>query len=457
MRRPLNSLKHAGTPWELGLAETQQTLLLSGLRDRVVVQVDGQMKTGRDVVIAALLGAEEFGFATAPLIVAGCIMMRVCHLDTCPVGIATQNPELRKRFTGTPEFIENFFLFLAEEVRGYLAELGFRTIDEAIGRADLIETRPAVHHWKAHGLDLAALLHVPDLDDTAARRQTTKQDHRLERALDNQLIAAVGPALDERRAVKVEFPVRNENRSVGAMLGGEVVRRYRGAGLPDDTIEIVLRGTAGQSFGAFVPHGVTLRLLGDGNDYVGKGLSGGRLIIRPDESAPFTAEEQIIAGNTVLYGATAGELYVRGRVGERFCVRNSGAVAVVEGVGDHGCEYMTGGTVVVLGPTGRNFAAGMSGGTAYVWKLNPASVNHELVSVGPLEGDSVAMVRGLVSRHAEETGSAVASRLLARWEDAVGEFSAVVPRDYARVLSIIRQAEANGQDPDTAVMEALRA
>ncbi|GAA0951318.1 glutamate synthase large subunit [Virgisporangium aurantiacum] len=454
---PLNSLKHAGTPWELGLAETQQTLLLSGLRDRVVVQVDGQMKTGRDVIIAALLGAEEFGFATAPLIVAGCIMMRVCHLDTCPVGIATQNPELRKRFTGTPEFIENFFLFLAEEVRGYLAELGFRTIDEAIGRADLIETRPAVHHWKAHGLDLAALLHVPELDDAAARRQTTKQDHRLERALDNQLIAAVGPALDERRAVKVEFPVRNENRSVGAMLGGEVVRRYRGAGLPDDTIEIVLRGTAGQSFGAFVPHGVTLRLLGDGNDYVGKGLSGGRLIIRPDESAAFTAEDQIIAGNTVLYGATAGELFVRGRVGERFCVRNSGAVAVVEGVGDHGCEYMTGGTVVVLGPTGRNFAAGMSGGTAFVWKLNSSLVNHELVSVGPLEGSAVADVHALVLRHFEETGSAVASRLLARWEDAVGEFSAVVPRDYARVLSIIRQAEANGQDPDTAVMEALRA
>jgi glutamate synthase (NADPH/NADH) large chain len=465
---PFNSLKHAGTPWELGLAETQQTLLLSGLRDRVVVQVDGQLKTGRDVIIAALLGAEEFGFATAPLIVQGCVMMRVCHLDTCPVGIATQNPELRKRYTGTPEFVENFFLFLAEEVRGYLAQLGFRTVDEAIGRADLIETRPALHHWKAHGLDLTPLLHVPHIEDTAARRQTTKQDHRLERALDNQLIAAVGEALDSRQPVRVEFGVRNENRTVGAMLGGEVARRYGGAGLPDDTIEIVLRGTAGQSFGAFVPRGVTLRLFGDANDYVGKGLSGGRLIVRPDERAPFVAETepmalgagaegQIIAGNTVLYGATGGELFLRGRVGERFCVRNSGAVAVVEGVGDHGCEYMTGGTVVVLGPTGRNFAAGMSGGLAYVWRLDPASVNGELVDVEPLSDEAASTVHDLVTRHHEETGSTVAASLLAVWSRARSEFSAVVPRDFRRVREIMRAAEAAGEDVDNAVMEALRA
>jgi glutamate synthase (NADPH/NADH) large chain len=453
---PLNSLKHAGTPWELGLAETQQTLLLSGLRDRVVVQVDGQLKTGRDVIIAALLGAEEYGFATAPLIVQGCIMMRVCHLDTCPVGIATQNPVLRKRYTGTPEFVENFFLFLAEEVRGYLAQLGFRTLDEAIGRADLIEMRPATHHWKAHGLDLRALLHVPEIDDAAARRQTTKQDHRLEHALDNQLIAAVGPALDAREPVRVAYPVRNENRTVGAMLGGEVVRRFGGAGLPDDTIEIELSGTAGQSFGAFLPRGVTLRLYGDANDYVGKGLSGGRLIVRPDERAPFAAEGQIIAGNTVLYGATAGELFLRGRVGERFCVRNSGAVAVVEGVGDHGCEYMTGGTVVVLGSTGRNFAAGMSGGLAYVWNLDPALVNGELVDVEPLSEEAAATVRDLMIRHHEETGSPVAASLLADWERSRAEFTAVVPRDYRRVRSLMRAAEEAGVDVDTAVMEALR-
>ncbi|GAB3873157.1 glutamate synthase large subunit [Dactylosporangium cerinum] len=312
---PLNSLKHAGVPWELGLAETQQTLLLSGLRDRVSVQVDGQLKTGRDVVIAALLGAEEFGFATSPLIVSGCIMMRVCHLDTCPVGIATQNPALRKKFTGTPEFVENFFWFLAEEVRGYLAELGFRTLDEMIGHTELLDVRSAVDHWKAGGLDLTPLLHVPPLADDAARRQTTKQDHRLERALDNQLIAAVTSALDEGTSIKLEIAVRNEHRSVGAMLGGEIVRRVGGAGLPDNTVDVTLHGTAGQSFGAWVPHGVTLRLVGDANDYVGKGLSGGRLVVRPDPAAPFVAEEQIIGGNTALYGATGGILFMRGKAG----------------------------------------------------------------------------------------------------------------------------------------------
>jgi glutamate synthase (NADPH/NADH) large chain len=471
---PLNSLKHAGTPWELGLAETQQTLLLQGLRDRVTVQVDGQLKTGRDVVVAALLGAEEFGFATAPLIVSGCVMMRVCHLDTCPVGIATQNPELRKRYTGKPEFVENFFLFLAEEVREYLAQLGFRTLDEAIGHAELLDVRSAVAHWKAYGLDLEPILYVPDLPADASRRQSVKQDHRLEEALDNKLIAAAAPALTDGTAVRVEIAVRNENRSVGAMLGGEVTRRFGGAGLPDDTIDVTLRGTAGQSFGAFVPRGVTLRLFGDANDYIGKGLSGGRLVVRPDESAPFVtqagssvsggaeagrsafggAEDHIIGGNTILYGATAGEVYLRGRVGERFGVRNSGAAAVVEGVGDHACEYMTGGRVVVLGTTGRNFAAGMSGGLAYVWNLDPARVNPELVDLQPVSGDDAAALRALVARHAEETGSTVATALLERWDRAVGEFTAVVPRDYKRVMDVIKAAEAAGRDVDEAVMSA---
>ncbi|GAA2583841.1 glutamate synthase large subunit [Dactylosporangium fulvum] len=452
---PLNSLKHAGTPWELGLAETQQTLLLSGLRDRVSVQVDGQLKTGRDVIVAALLGAEEYGFATSPLIVSGCIMMRVCHLDTCPVGIATQNPALRKRFTGRPEFVENFFWFLAEEVRGYLAELGFRTLDEAIGHTELLDVRPAVEHWKAGGLDLTPLLHVPPLADDAARRQTTKQDHRLERALDNQLIAAVSPALDAGEGVKLEIAVRNEHRSVGAMLGGEIVRRVGGAGLPDNTVDVTLRGTAGQSFGAWVPRGVTLRLFGDANDYVGKGLSGGRLVVRPDDAAPFVAEDQIIGGNTVLYGATAGQLFMRGRVGERFAVRNSGAAAVVEGVGDHGCEYMTGGTVVVLGPTGRNFAAGMSGGVAYVRHLDKALVNAELVDLRPVSDPST--LRLLVEQHLAETGSAVAARLLDDWDASVAEFTEVMPRDYERVTEAMRAAEAAGRDVNAAVMEVARA
>ncbi|MEH1126030.1 glutamate synthase large subunit [Micromonospora sp. CPCC 206061] len=454
---PLNSLKHAGTPWELGLAETQQTLLLNRLRDRVTVQVDGQLKTGRDVVVAALLGAEEYGFATAPLIVSGCIMMRVCHLDTCPVGIATQNPVLRERYTGKPEFVENFFLFLAEEVRAYLAELGFRTLDEAIGHAELLDVAPAVEHWKAQGLDLAPVLHVPALPEGAARRRIRSQDHGLEQSLDNELIALVQPALVDREPVRAEVAVRNEHRSVGAMLGGEVARRYGGAGLPVDTIDITLHGTAGQSFGAFLPGGVTLRLHGDANDYVGKGLSGGRIVVRPAASAPFTAEEHIIAGNTILYGATAGELFLRGRVGERFAVRNSGGVAIVEGVGDHGCEYMTGGTVVVLGQTGRNFAAGMSGGTAFVWRLDKSKVNPELVELQPLSDEEQVTLRALVERHFAETDSAVAENLLKRWPEAVDEFTAVVPRDYKRVMEAIRTAEAAGRNIDEAVMEVARA
>ncbi|WP_422755379.1 glutamate synthase large subunit [Micromonospora sp. WMMD708] len=463
---PLNSLKHAGTPWELGLAEAQQTLLLNKLRDRVTVQVDGQLKTGRDVLVAALLGAEEFGFATAPLIVEGCVMMRVCHLDTCPVGIATQNPVLRERFTGRPEFVENFFLFLAEEVRGYLAELGFRSIEEAIGQTEVLDVVPAIDHWKGHGLDLTRVLHTPQLPEGAARRGVRAQDHGLEQALDNELIALAEPALRDGSPVRVEVAVRNEHRSVGAMLGGEVTRRHGGAGLPDDTVEFVLRGTAGQSFGAFLPRGVTLRLHGDANDYVGKGLSGGRIVVRPDVAAPFVdpeaatgqrAEDQIIAGNTILYGATGGELFLRGRVGERFAVRNSGAVAVVEGVGDHGCEYMTGGTVVVLGETGRNFAAGMSGGTAYVHRLDTGRVNTELVDLSPLRDAERELLHDLVQRHVAETDSAVGAELLKRWPEAVGEFTAVVPRDYRRVMEIMKAAEAAGRDVDDAVMSALTA
>jgi glutamate synthase (NADPH) large chain len=454
---PLNSLKHAGAPWELGLAETQQTLLANGLRDRVTVQVDGQLKTGRDVVIAALLGAEEFGFATSALIVEGCIMMRVCHLDTCPVGIATQNPTLRARFTGKPEFVENYFLFLAEEVRELLAALGFRTVDEAVGHAELLDLAPAIEHWKAEGLDLSPVLHVPDLPDDAPLRRVTSQNHGLDKALDNQLLAAAMPALEDGTPTRIEIEVRNEHRSVGAMLGGEVTRRFGGKGLPDDTIEVHLRGTAGQSFGAFVPRGVTLVLSGDANDYVGKGLSGGRLVIRPDATAPFAAEEQIIAGNTILYGATGGEVFLRGRVGERFAVRNSGAVAVVEGVGDHGCEYMTGGTVVVLGPTGRNFAAGMSGGGAFVWRLDHTRVNRELVDLEPVAADDKRSLRDLVERHLTETGSPVAQRLLDNWASAVEEFTAVIPRDYRRVREAMQAAEAAGRDIDEAVMEAARA
>ncbi|BCB88430.1 glutamate synthase [Phytohabitans suffuscus] len=454
---PLNSLKHAGTPWELGLAEAQQTLLLNRLRDRVTVQVDGQLKTGRDVIVAALLGAEEYGFATAPLIVSGCIMMRVCHLDTCPVGIATQNPVLRERYTGRPEFVENFFTFLAEEVRGYLARLGFRSLDEAVGHAEMLDIAPAVDHWKARGLDLGPVLHVPRLPEGAARRRIRDQDHGLDRALDKELIALAAPALERREPVRAVLAVRNEHRSVGAMLGGEVARGYGGAGLPDDTIDVTLHGTAGQSFGAFLPRGVTLRLFGDANDYVGKGLSGGRIVVRPFSTAPFLAEEQIIAGNTILYGATGGEVFLRGRVGERFAVRNSGAVAIVEGVGDHGCEYMTGGTVVVLGDTGRNFAAGMSGGTAFVWRLDKSRVNPDLVELEPLSDEEQATLRTLVERHFAETDSAVAEYLLKRWPEAVEEFTAVVPRDYKRVMEAIRTAEAAGRDIDEAVMEVARA
>jgi glutamate synthase (NADPH/NADH) large chain len=451
---PLTSLKHAGAPWELGLAETQQTLMLNGLRDRVVVQVDGQMKTGRDVVIAALLGAEEFGFATAPLVVSGCVMMRVCHLDTCPVGVATQNPELRKRFSGKPEFVETFFEYIAEEVREILAQLGFTSLEDAIGQVELLDTRDAVDHWKANGLDLAPLLKAPIF--AGPRKNTQSQDHGLAAALDNELIVLAEPALVRGEAVRLELPVRNVNRTVGTMLGAEITRLYGGSGLPDDTIDVSLHGSAGQSLGAFIPKGLTIRLYGDSNDYVGKGLSGGRVIIRPDEKASFASEQNVIAGNVIGYGSTGGEIFIRGIVGERFCVRNSGAVAVVEGIGDHGCEYMTGGIAMILGATGRNFAAGMSGGVAYVLDLQDGLVNYEMVDVLPLSPERSTQARDLISRFYAETGSSVAHSLLLDWNTNSERMSLVMPRDYARVLAAMEKAEREGINVDEAVMEATR-
>ncbi len=453
---PLTSLKHAGGPWELGLAETQQTLLLNGLRDRIVVQTDGQLKTGRDVVIAALLGAEEFGFATAPLVVSGCIMMRVCHLDTCPVGIATQNPTLRARYAGQADFVVNFFEFVAQEVRELLAGLGLRSVAEAVGRAELLDTRRAVEHWKADGLDLSPILHVPELPPGAVRHQAVAQDHGLAKALDNELIELCRPAIDRGEPVRARLRVRNVNRTVGTMLGHEVTKRHP-TGLADELIDLTMVGSAGQSFGAFLPQGITLRLEGDANDYLAKGISGGRVVVRPDRSATFVAEDHIIAGNVIAYGATSGEVFIRGQVGERFAVRNSGASLVVEGVGDHGCEYMTGGEVVVLGSTGRNFAAGMSGGVAYVVDLDPGRVNHELVDLGPVSGEVAERVRHLITRHAEETDSTVAQALLLEWPSMLPRITEVMSRDYRRILAAKAQAERDGLDEDqttTAMMEA---
>lgn len=460
---PLTSLKHAGAPWELGLAETQQTLLLNGLRDRIVVQVDGQLKTGRDVVIAALLGAEEFGFATAPLVVSGCIMMRVCHLDTCPVGVATQNPELRSRFTGRPEFVENFFWFIAEEVREYLAALGFRTINEAVGQVNALDTTLARAHWKAHKLDLTPVLHEPE---SAFMNQdlycSSGQDHGLEKALDQQLIVMSREALDSGTPVRFTSKISNVNRTVGTMLGNQVTKAYGAKGLPADTIDITFTGSAGNSFGAFLPPGITLRVFGDANDYVGKGLSGGRIVVRPPTDAPdgYVAEDNIIGGNVILFGATSGEVFLRGVVGERFAVRNSGAHAVVEGVGDHGCEYMTGGKVVVLGSTGRNFAAGMSGGVAYVYDPDaqlPGRLNTEMVELDAFDdfdADDVSWLRGILAAHAEATDSAPARAILADWPNHRRHFVKVMPRDYRRVLAAVAEAKASGTDPNEAIMAA---
>ncbi|HVM99317.1 MAG TPA: glutamate synthase-related protein, partial [Caulobacteraceae bacterium] len=462
---PLTSLTHAGSPWEIGLAETQQTLILNGLRTRIAVQVDGGVRTGRDVAIGALLGADEFGFATAPLIAAGCVMMRKCHLNTCPVGVATQDPVLRARFTGKPEHVINYFFFVAEELRQIMAEMGFRRVDEMIGRVDRIDVRPAVEHWKAHGVDLSKLLYAAPEGDVKGLWNMHRQDHGLGGALDHELIAAAGPALDGKGPVVIERAIRNVNRTVGAMLSGEVARRFGHAGLAEGTISVKLTGNAGQSFGAFLARGVALELTGDANDYVGKGLSGGRVVVRHPAGTPRDPTKNIIIGNTVLYGAIAGEAYFEGVAGERFAVRNSGAVAVVEGLGDHGCEYMTGGVVAVLGDTGRNFAAGMSGGIAYVYdpdgRFGPLC-NMAMVDIGPVGGPtpvddeghrprqrSVSVenpgmgdplrfdaerLRILVERHYLYTGSARAEALLGDWDAALKAFVKVTPKDYRRAL-----------------------
>jgi glutamate synthase domain-containing protein 3 len=444
---PVSSIKHAGTPWELGLAETQQTLVLNRLRGRIALQVDGQLKTGRDVVIGALLGADEFGFATAPLVVEGCIMMRKCHLNTCPVGVATQDEKLREKFTGQPEHVVNYFFFVAEEVREIMASLGVRSFNALIGRADLLDTRKGVEHWKAKGLNFAKIFHMPNMPAEVSRLHTETQDHGLAGALDNKLIVDATLALETKAKVTITTKVRNLNRTVGTMLSGEVARRYGHAGLPDDTIYVKLDGTAGQSFGAFLAHGITLDLSGQANDYVGKGLSGGKIIVKPSDVFKGDPIENIIVGNTVMYGAIAGEAYFRGVAGERFCVRNSGASAVVEGTGDHGCEYMTGGTVVVLGATGRNFAAGMSGGVAYVLdedglfakRCNTAmvaieelaDVAHDDAHKGKADTD---ILMNLIEHHARYTGSERAKTILANWAVWLPKFVKVMPTEYRRAL-----------------------
>ncbi len=444
---PISSVKHAGSPWELGLAETQQILVENNLRGRTRLQTDGQLKTGRDVVVGALLGADEFGFATAPLIASGCIMMRKCHLNTCPVGIATQDPELRKKFKGKPEHVVNFFFQLAEEARELMARLGFRTFHEMVGRVDKLDMKPAIDHWKAKGLDLSAILHQPDVPEGVSVRHTETQDHGIDDILDRKLIEVAAPALERGERVTADFDIRNLNRTVGTMLGHEVTKRYLGEGLPDDTIHLNFTGTAGQSFGAFLPRGITLELAGDANDYTGKGLSGGRIIVAPPKEATYLPERNVVVGNTVLYGATGGEAFFRGVAGERFAVRNSGAHTVVEGVGDHGCEYMTGGRVVVLGKTGRNFAAGMSGGIAYVFdprerfasRCNKAMVELSAVS----EPDDIKMLHDLLTRHVDYTGSTVAQNILDEWEESYASFVKVFPTDYKRVLEEMARAAAD--------------
>ncbi|WP_136585710.1 glutamate synthase large subunit [Microbacterium hydrothermale] len=450
---PMNSLKHAGTPWELGLAETQQTLMLNGMRDRVVVQVDGQMKTGRDVIIGALLGAEEFGFATAPLVVSGCIMMRVCHLDTCPVGVATQNPVLRQRFTGKAEYIVNFMEFIAQEVREYLAALGYRSIDEIVGRAELLDANEAIQHWKARGLNLAPILEGPRFADDEPRRHARNQDHELEDHFDVQLIERAQDVIAHGGQLTIDLPIRNTARAVGTMLGHHVTKAHGEHGLPENSIDVRLTGSAGQSFGAFMPAGITLRLEGDSNDYVGKGLSGGTIVVRPPRGSTFAASENVIAGNVIGYGATQGQMFLNGVVGERFLVRNSGATAVVEGVGDHALEYMTGGLAVILGATGRNLGAGMSGGQAYVYRLDRDKVNREALASGELvlgalgSGDA-EILRDLLAKHVAETDSTLARRLLDDFEAEVDNFVRVLPRDYAAVLQTRQEAVAEGLDPD---------
>ena len=456
---PMNSLKHAGLPWELGVAETQQVLVQNGLRDRIVVQTDGQLKTGRDVIIAALLGAEEYGFSTAPLVVMGCIMMRVCHLNTCPVGVATQNPELRKKFGGQPEFVENFFKFIADEVREYMAQLGFRSINEMIGQVDALNMRKALDHWKAKGLDFSAILHKPAPHAGTELYCVNEQDHGLEQSLDvTTLVPQCKAALEEKKPVDIILPVQNTNRSVGTILGYNITKRYGGEGLPEDTVRAHFNGSAGMSFGAFVPKGVTMTLEGDANDYLGKGLSGAKIVVFPSKHSSFVPEENIIVGNVCLYGATSGQAYIRGIAGERFAVRNSGVNTVVEGVGDHCCEYMTGGNVVVIGSTGRNFAAGMSGGVAYVLEdKEKFDVNCNQSDVGLedlIDDEDIELVKSMLMKHVEYTKSTVAKKILDDWPNYQSQFIKVMPRDYKRVLEAIKRAKAEGTSVDEAVMEA---
>jgi glutamate synthase domain-containing protein 3 len=447
---PLSSIKHAGIPWELGLAETQQVLVMNDLRGRIRVQTDGKLQTGRDVVIAALLGAEEFGFATTPLVAMGCIMMRKCHLNTCPVGIATQDPKLRAKFQGQPEHVINFFFFIAEQVRRHMAQLGFRSFNEMVGRVDMLEPRQAIDHWKAKGLDFSAILYSPQVPRRIARRCVQSQDHGLSQALDYKLIELAGEALTNQSPLEIKLPIRNVHRTVGAMLSGEIARRYGSAGLPDDTIRFEFTGSAGQSFGAFLAKGVTLTLEGDANDYVGKGLSGGRIVVYPPRGSTFLPEENILIGNVVLYGATSGEAYFNGMAGERFAVRNSGATAVVEGLGDHGCEYMTRGWVVVLGKCGRNFAAGMSGGIAYVLDetgdFAEKRCNTAAVDLEPVDGDE-AILRNLIERHVQFTESPRAKWILENWLSMLPKFIKVFPHEYKRVRNLNPQPLSGARQP----------
>ncbi len=444
---PQTSIKHAGIPWELGLAETQQTLVLNDLRGRIVVQTDGQLKTGRDVAVAILLGAEEFGCATAPLVASGCILMRKCHLNTCPVGVATQDPVLRRKFAGKPEYVINFFYFVAQELREIMAEMGFRKVEDMVGRSDRLDVTDAIEHWKALGLDFSRIFYKPRVPDRVATHKVQEQDHGLEKALDHQLIASCREALENKTRVSLDYPIRNSHRTVGTMLSSEVARRHGNSGLPEDTIRVRFRGSAGQSFGAFLAAGLTFTLEGDANDYIGKGLSGGRLIVFPPKEATFKAEENILIGNVVLYGATGGEAYFRGVAGERFAVRNSGAHAVVEGVGDHGCEYMTGGVAVVLGRTGRNFAAGMSGGIAFVLDeagLFARNCNRSMVDLEPVvEPSDLGTLKRMIARHQWFTGSIVAERVLTGWEAMAPKFVKVMPVDYRRSLLEMEKARAS--------------
>jgi glutamate synthase (ferredoxin) len=457
---PLTSTTHAGLPWELGLAEAHQTLVLNNLRSRIVVETDGQLKTGRDVAIAALLGAEEFGFATAPLVSVGCIMMRVCHLNTCPAGVATQDPRLRERFAGKPEHVVNFMRFVATQLREIMAELGFRTINEMIGRVDRLEPTAAIDHWKAQGFDFSNILYQPDSGAEVGRFQTIEQDHGLDKSLDvTTLLEICRPAIARGERVEASLPIRNVHRVVGTITGSEITKKWGSAGLPEDTIRIRFNGSAGQSFGAFMPRGMSFTLEGDANDYVGKGLSGGRIVVYPPRAATFKAEDNMIIGNVALYGATSGEVFIRGQAGERFAVRNSGVDAVVEAVGDHGCEYMTGGRVVILGPTGRNFGAGMSGGVAYVFDEAAqftSRINMQMVEVGRIEEqEDIDALQGLIKRHAELTGSTVAARILSAWPTQLPKFVRVIPKDYKRVLACLKRAHDQGLSGDEATMAAF--